>query len=166
MVEPMEARVAALEREVGLPDSSERDEVARQRAAAAEEARERRRQLLARVRQDEKDVLALVADYQKTATLLVEQISEIRRLRGTQRIRCGELASWVPNGLGPNEVDRHLFGYLGELIWENSGRRNDFGAVSLAGCGGLFAGTPDEDWAESEAKVMARHLEALEAETE
>lgn len=162
----IEERVTALERAVGVADPSEAEAITKQRAAAADEAKEIKRQLLARVRQDETDVLALVADYQKTAQLLVEQIGNIRRLRGTQRVRCGELASWIPNGLAPNEIDRHLFGLLAELIWENSNRRNDFGAVTLVGCGGLFSGTPEQDWSEVASKVMGRHLDALRAETE
>lgn len=162
----MEERVAQLERAVGVVDPAEQEAIEKQRAAAADEAKEIKRRLLARVRQDETGVLALVGDFQKTATLLVEQIVEIWRLRGTQRVRCGELASWVPNGLGPHEVDRHLFGLLAELFWENSGRRNDFGAVTLVGCGGLFSGTPAKDWAEVASKVMDQHLKALEAQEE
>jgi len=164
IAEGMEDRIAALERELGVSDPATRDEVASQRRAAAAEHRAVRRQLLARVTGDEKEVLGLVKDYQKAAEKMVGLIVKIRRLRETQRLRCGELANWVPLGLAPAEVDRRLGGFLAELLWERIQRPKLGGSINLAGVGGIFSGI--DDWAGAETKIMGQQIAALEAAQE
>jgi len=156
-------KITQAENELRVVDAADAERVRRQREQATKDFMSERNRNMRRLCKLEDGRLLAWADLQVACATLREAIGRVVQNSETERVIWGEVAPATPPALAPYEVHMRVGLRIANELSKAPGCKSRIGgAVQWSAVGGLLSG--DEDWRESEAKLVEIPIKALEDE--